>query len=228
MENSVCSPPNSNKMFATKFCKWHDSSVVMPCAKVCCDLMIRYWITAKWNFHGILIVIEKKSLVKCVQGRNGCHLYYVTLNVLCNEIFYNFIGNLFRDHFVYAPSQWETMLHCNVVSHWQSTYTKWSLPFTYFPLPTHYTICTEVPSIHVGLLFSLLSFSYVLRTNTRSTVNLFFSQLSFICAMFVTFEPREQTYLKANREENIVCQGHFVFKSLVWKMCNDCVCMVYK
>ena len=26
-----------------------------------------------------------------------------------------------------APSQWETTLHCNVVSHWLGTYTKWSL-----------------------------------------------------------------------------------------------------
>ena len=30
-------------------------------------------------------------------------------------------------HFVYVPSQWETTLHCNVVSHWLSTYRKWSL-----------------------------------------------------------------------------------------------------
>ena len=27
-----------------------------------------------------------------------------------------------RYHFVYAPSQWETTLHCNVVSHWLGTY----------------------------------------------------------------------------------------------------------
>ena len=26
-----------------------------------------------------------------------------------------------------APSQWETTLHCNVVSHWLGAYTKWSL-----------------------------------------------------------------------------------------------------
>ena len=32
-----------------------------------------------------------------------------------------------RDHFVYAPNQWETTLHCNFVSHWLGTYTKWSL-----------------------------------------------------------------------------------------------------
>ena len=30
-------------------------------------------------------------------------------------------------HFVYAPSQWETTLQCNVVSHWLSACTEWSL-----------------------------------------------------------------------------------------------------
>ena len=29
--------------------------------------------------------------------------------------------------YVYAPSQCETTLHCNVVSHWLHAYTKWSL-----------------------------------------------------------------------------------------------------
>ena len=32
-----------------------------------------------------------------------------------------------RDHFVFAPSQWEMMSQCNVVSHWLGAYTKWSL-----------------------------------------------------------------------------------------------------
>ena len=32
-----------------------------------------------------------------------------------------------RDHFEYAPSQWETTLQRNVVFHWLGTYTKWSL-----------------------------------------------------------------------------------------------------
>ena len=31
------------------------------------------------------------------------------------------------DHFVYVPSQWETTLQCNVVSHWLGACTKWSL-----------------------------------------------------------------------------------------------------
>ena len=32
-----------------------------------------------------------------------------------------------RKHFVYAPSQWQTTLHCNVVCHWLGGYTKRSL-----------------------------------------------------------------------------------------------------
>ena len=32
-----------------------------------------------------------------------------------------------RDQFVDAPSQWEMMLQCNMVSHWLGTSTKWSL-----------------------------------------------------------------------------------------------------
>ena len=32
-----------------------------------------------------------------------------------------------RDHFVCVPSQWETTLQCNVVSHWPGACTKWCL-----------------------------------------------------------------------------------------------------
>ena len=34
-----------------------------------------------------------------------------------------------RDHFVYAPSQWETMLQCNVVSRCLGAHIKQSLPY---------------------------------------------------------------------------------------------------
>ena len=37
------------------------------------------------------------------------------------------LGVSCRDHFVYVTSQWETTLHCNVVSHWLGTYVKGSL-----------------------------------------------------------------------------------------------------
>ena len=35
--------------------------------------------------------------------------------------------DIFVGHFVDAPSQWETTLHCNVVSHGLGVCTKWSL-----------------------------------------------------------------------------------------------------
>ena len=37
--------------------------------------------------------------------------------------------NVYRDTSVHAPSQWETTLYCNVVSHWLGAYTKWSLVY---------------------------------------------------------------------------------------------------
>ena len=47
---------------------------------------------------------------------------------------YQFSPNLSpRDHFVYAPSQWETTLQCDVISHWLDAYIKWSLLTTDIP-----------------------------------------------------------------------------------------------
>ena len=37
-----------------------------------------------------------------------------------------------RDHFGCAPSQWETILLCNVISHWLGAYIKWSLELFHF------------------------------------------------------------------------------------------------
>ena len=37
-----------------------------------------------------------------------------------------------RDQFVYAPIQWETTLHCNVVSHWLGVCSKWFLIYISF------------------------------------------------------------------------------------------------
>ena len=38
---------------------------------------------------------------------------------------------MYRDPFVYAPSQWETTLQCNVVAHWLGAYTIGSLNMNY-------------------------------------------------------------------------------------------------
>ena len=49
-----------------------------------------------------------------------------------------------RDHSVYVPSQWETTLQCNVVSHWPVTYTKLSM------CPANERLCYIVTSSLIG------------------------------------------------------------------------------
>ena len=61
-----------------------------------------------------------------------------------------------RDHFVFAPSQWETTLHCNVVSHWLGANTKWS-PFRLSDRWPGWWISVNYPSatfLKVGMLQS--------------------------------------------------------------------------
>ena len=55
----------------------------------------------------------------------------------------------YRDHSVYVPSQWETTLQCNVVSHWLGEYTKWSL---IYPKAKQTPLCDALPSgLHCGM-----------------------------------------------------------------------------
>ena len=46
-------------MIATKFCTWHDSSAVVPCAKICSNWTYRSGITSKQIFCQILFTIKK-------------------------------------------------------------------------------------------------------------------------------------------------------------------------
>ena len=45
-----------------------------------------------------------------------------------------------RDHSVYAASQWETALQCTAVSHWLSANTEWSLLLCYLPRNGMYSV----------------------------------------------------------------------------------------
>ena len=63
---------------------------------------------------------------KCISFRNishGVQPYFGDPRLLVAFIAIGW----FRDHFVYAPSQWETTLQCNVVFHWLGTCTGWCL-----------------------------------------------------------------------------------------------------
>ena len=46
----------------TNFCTWLDSTAVVPCAKFCSDFFVWIWMSAKWNFHLISIVMEKSFI----------------------------------------------------------------------------------------------------------------------------------------------------------------------
>ena len=67
MEISFHSHLESNKVIATKLCRWQDSCAVVACAKICRDLMGNNGITARRIFYRIWIA-GKKTLVKRAPG----------------------------------------------------------------------------------------------------------------------------------------------------------------
>ena len=50
---------------------------------------------------------------------------WLTMPWCSSDVFVWCLAN--RDHFVYAPSEWGTLLHWNVISHWLGADTTWSL-----------------------------------------------------------------------------------------------------
>ena len=58
---------------------------------------------------------------------NQCYSTAIPIDVLFKKImFLKLTTNRFRNHFVHASSQRET-LQCNIISHWLGSFTKWSL-----------------------------------------------------------------------------------------------------
>ena len=87
------------------------------------------WLITVWTRSNSLIA------TKIIKWETNSHIY-ILCNIMihglyphlikCNIEFHNAIM-MDRDHFSYAPSQWEAMLWCNIVSHWLGAYKKWSL-----------------------------------------------------------------------------------------------------
>ena len=69
----------------------------------------------QWHFAVIIMtgIVMKQPIKFCI-----------AITFVCKNLASN------RDHFVCVPSQWETMLHCNVISHWLGPYTNWSLQYS--------------------------------------------------------------------------------------------------
>ena len=55
---------------------------------------------------------------------------------------------LCRDHSRYGSSQWEVMLHYNVVQHWLSPYKEWSLLYMRLAQTNRVSMCTMASQIN--------------------------------------------------------------------------------
>ena len=76
------------------------------------------------------IVVETSSSMVQVRYIFYIIVYYISsLSLLLRSQYRSvaYTRTIHRDHFVNAPSQWETTLQRNVVSHWLGAYPKWSL-----------------------------------------------------------------------------------------------------
>ena len=74
-----------------------------------------------WLIHWLICWWGQLDTSSCTSSHEAnyseCPVYWLC-HIICT---------IFSPLPVYAPSQWKMMLHCNVVSHWLGTYTKWSL-----------------------------------------------------------------------------------------------------
>ena len=67
-ENSFCPHLSCNDVIAMKFCTWHDSCAVVPCAKFCSDMTSYNGVILKPICHRIWITMEK-SFMKWAPGQ---------------------------------------------------------------------------------------------------------------------------------------------------------------
>ena len=86
------------------FCEFECKTYLLP--------PIQYNLFITWSFF------LKKKIQKKLCSIN-LHLHFV--------LFLTQRYCMFRDHSVHVPSQWETALHRNVVSHWLGACTEWFL-----------------------------------------------------------------------------------------------------
>ena len=98
-----------------------------------------------WDKSGIFINLDQWDrvirLVVCVSYTDSSTLWYIagvyTLHhffkwyvkklAMTEHVFWQQNNYMSKDHFAYAPSQWETSSQCYIVSHWLCEYTVWSL-----------------------------------------------------------------------------------------------------
>ena len=90
------------------------------------------WYSPEGNFTGTISIIT--ICCKITHSNLPCKSNVFTLVTL---VLYSDYSHVFchvisihscRDHFVYAPNQWEKTLQCNVISHWLGAHRKLTPP----------------------------------------------------------------------------------------------------
>ena len=120
------------KFLASKFSTFHDNNTtVVSCAQFHSDQFITIWLSAKWNSHQIQITTEK-SLVKWApqaplkfssanHSEPSLEKRPPGFNREKRQLWHILDFSTYRADSRFVPSQWETALLCNDVSHWPGT-----------------------------------------------------------------------------------------------------------
>ena len=104
--------------------------------ELCCFLYYPFEQTVK---ETVKLPVIWDVIVLMWHHPNGFQMKHELKSFSCFTLWY-----VYREHFVYVPSQWEATLQCNVVSHWLGTCTKWSL------CVEHYTDSHHVQSYTIN------------------------------------------------------------------------------
>ena len=84
---------------------------------------IQGWFTGSWETGD-----SRLEMIKChFRDTNESRQATNRIMFITWKVFSWIKSSAKRDQFVHALSQWETTLHCNIISHWLGTYTIWSL-----------------------------------------------------------------------------------------------------
>ena len=84
------------------------------------------------TFWQVVVQLSLQSCIAIVQNLLQQHLSYCVNPI--QSCYNNQWSSKYKYHFVYAPSQWETTLHCNIIAHWLGANTKESLKYRWVPL----------------------------------------------------------------------------------------------
>ena len=120
-----------------------------------CQLFIKYFsfMTISWRHNEYLMNLE-----------------WQTKTHYCSRWF------SYRDHFVNVPSQWETMLHCNIISHWLGAST-----FCECAQPMRDDVYCNIISHWLGASTKWSLLLHELWAPIRCSPNVWMSNISAIC-----------------------------------------------